>query len=177
MIVQLFAQPYDCDATGFYFETYEEYQEKAEKNVNRLGQKVEEYEFQFVDGSEWSHGQTALDAMKLETFLNIANTWDADKIKILEIVLHFEGAQAISHLDDESEIEDYVDECIIRVEDDEDSLYYSILEDYYPDLMKQLESMNCLCYFDYKSFLQDNMNSSSFERLDGIGWVYFENTR
>ncbi|UWR77120.1 antirestriction protein ArdA [Phaeobacter inhibens] len=47
---QLHAQPYDLDAIGFYFESLEEYANKASKNCNGFGDPVEEYEIQFVDG-------------------------------------------------------------------------------------------------------------------------------
>jgi hypothetical protein len=46
--MQLFANPYDTSATGFYFETAEEY---AERYVARL--PVEEYEIEFIDGDGW----------------------------------------------------------------------------------------------------------------------------
>lgn len=45
-----YANPYDLCATGFYFDTYEEYLEKSEKHVNNYGEPVEEYEIQFIDG-------------------------------------------------------------------------------------------------------------------------------
>ncbi len=51
-MTQLFAQPYDISATGFYFESIEEYQEKAGKNLNDYGEPVEEYEIQFIDGED-----------------------------------------------------------------------------------------------------------------------------
>lgn len=48
----LYAQPYDISATGFYFDTLEEYEQKAAKNRNDFGGIVEEYELQFIDGEE-----------------------------------------------------------------------------------------------------------------------------
>jgi len=47
---QLHAQPYDTSANGFYFESLEEYADKASKNRNAYGEPVEEYELQFIDG-------------------------------------------------------------------------------------------------------------------------------
>jgi len=49
-MTELFAQPYDISATGFYFDSAEDYAEKAAKNFNPYGQIVEEYELQFIDG-------------------------------------------------------------------------------------------------------------------------------
>lgn len=47
---QLHAQPYDITANGFYFESLDDYAEKADSNRNDYGDPVEEYEIQFVDG-------------------------------------------------------------------------------------------------------------------------------
>ena len=43
-MTQLYAQPYDISATGFYFDTLEEYEQKAAKNRNDFGGIIEEYE-------------------------------------------------------------------------------------------------------------------------------------
>lgn len=51
-MTQLYAQPYDFSATGFYFDTLEEYKRKASTNHNQMGFPVEEYEFQFIDGED-----------------------------------------------------------------------------------------------------------------------------
>ena len=51
-MTQLYAQPYDISATGFYFDTLEEYEQKAANNRNHFGQPVEEYELQFIDGED-----------------------------------------------------------------------------------------------------------------------------
>lgn len=47
---QLHAQPYDITANGFYFESLEDYADKAKSNRNDYGDPVEEYEIQFIDG-------------------------------------------------------------------------------------------------------------------------------
>ena len=49
-MTQLFAQPYDISATGFFFETAEEYNQKAKSLRNSYGLPVEEFEIQFIDG-------------------------------------------------------------------------------------------------------------------------------
>ncbi|MEM8597606.1 MAG: antirestriction protein ArdA [Pseudomonadota bacterium] len=46
----LYAQPYDISAEGFAFATAQDYRTKAAALVNRFGQKVEEFEIQFIDG-------------------------------------------------------------------------------------------------------------------------------
>ncbi len=52
MATMLYAQPYDIDAEGFFFETAEDYARKAAGLRNRHGQPVEEFEIQFIDGEE-----------------------------------------------------------------------------------------------------------------------------
>lgn len=51
-MTQLFAQPYDISANGFYFETAEEYAAKAKALRNDYGDPVEEFEIQFIDGDD-----------------------------------------------------------------------------------------------------------------------------
>jgi Antirestriction protein (ArdA). len=48
----LHAQPYDLSATGFYFESMEDYRDQAKANRNAYGAPVEEYEIQFIDGDD-----------------------------------------------------------------------------------------------------------------------------
>ncbi|WP_299624300.1 hypothetical protein [uncultured Tateyamaria sp.] len=50
MTIQLHAQPYDLAATGFCFEDYDDYAQKATKLRNDYGDPVEEFEIQFIDG-------------------------------------------------------------------------------------------------------------------------------
>ncbi len=52
MTVTLYAQPYDQEAGGFYFENLETYKANAVNLKNSYGQKVEEFEIQFIEGSD-----------------------------------------------------------------------------------------------------------------------------
>lgn len=51
-MTRLFANPYDISATGFYFESVEEYNNKTKKACNQMGFPVEEFEIEFIDGEE-----------------------------------------------------------------------------------------------------------------------------
>jgi len=51
MSVTLYAQPYDLDISGFYFEDLSTYKAKAQLVKNSYGETVEEFEIQFIDGS------------------------------------------------------------------------------------------------------------------------------
>ncbi len=78
----LYAQPYDITATGFYFETAEQYATLAAKAVNDYGQKVEEFEIQFIDGEAldttlaeaWGLNQCTFAA-----FLKAADRWNDEE--------------------------------------------------------------------------------------------------
>lgn len=48
----LYAQPYNLDAVGFYFESLEEFETRSENLTDRFGQPVEEFEIQFIDGDD-----------------------------------------------------------------------------------------------------------------------------
>ncbi|HHK5646388.1 antirestriction protein ArdA [Serratia nevei] len=48
----LYAQPYNGDAQGFYFHSFQEYEQKSENLRDRFGNVVEEFELQFIDGSD-----------------------------------------------------------------------------------------------------------------------------
>ena len=82
----LYAQPYDICATGFYFESREEYAAKATKAVNSYGWPVEEFEIQFINGD-------AIDAQlfhalgvhqgSFAAFLDAVEAWsEVDKVKV-----------------------------------------------------------------------------------------------
>ena len=79
MSIQLHAEPYDLDATGFYFSTADEYADKVQKCRNAFGQPVEEFEIQFIDGDSidadlaeaWKINQDNFDR-----FLSVAEDWD-----------------------------------------------------------------------------------------------------
>ena len=63
-MMQLHAQPYDLAATGFNFETAEEYGTKAAALQNDYGEPVEEFEIQFEPyclGKTTDPGQTGRD--------------------------------------------------------------------------------------------------------------------
>jgi hypothetical protein len=81
--LRLFAQPFDLCASGFYFDTFEEYKAKAAKHVNSYGQPVEEYEIDLIDGKAL---EIALfEAVKpnqstLSAFFLAVDTWDDDEL-------------------------------------------------------------------------------------------------
>lgn len=79
MTTTLFAQPYDISATGFYFDTAAQYEAKAARAVNDYGQKVEEFEIQFIDGEEIDAALASawqIDQSNFGAFLEAVDEWD-----------------------------------------------------------------------------------------------------
>ena len=86
-MTQLFAQPYDITACGFYFESFEEYQHKAAKAVNRYGEPVEEFEIEFIDGEDLDCALAKawqLSQANISSYFQAVEDWDeTEKIKAI----------------------------------------------------------------------------------------------
>ena len=77
-MTQLFAQPYDVSATGFYFETAEDYADKVSTVRNDCGGPVEEFEIQFIDGEDLDAALAktwGLNQANFSPFLDAADEW------------------------------------------------------------------------------------------------------
>lgn len=87
MTLQLHAQPYDLAATGFYFETYEDYAEKSAKLRNDYGAPVEEFEIQFIDGEHIDCDLAkaiGINQANLKQYLDAVEDWeDHDKTLVI----------------------------------------------------------------------------------------------
>lgn len=86
-MTQLHAQPYDLSATGFYFESLEEFQAKATKARNAYGAPVEEFEIQFIDGEDIDCALAkawAIHQADIGPYFDAVDGWeDHDKIKLI----------------------------------------------------------------------------------------------
>lgn len=81
--MQLYANPYDIDATGFYFHTLEEYNAKAKVNFNRYGQFVEEYMIDSLDGTLLElelASAIGLAQYNFAAYLEACDEWSDDEI-------------------------------------------------------------------------------------------------
>lgn len=86
-MTKLYAQPYDISATGFYFDSEEEYEELSKDNRNEYGLLVEEYEIQFIDGERIDAelvNSFGLNQTNLGTFFEVVEDWeDPEKIRLV----------------------------------------------------------------------------------------------
>lgn len=75
----LFAQPYDISASGFYFDSADQFTAKSIAATNDYGDPVEEFEIQFIDGADidcelaraWGLNQSNFAA-----FFDAVDNWD-----------------------------------------------------------------------------------------------------
>lgn len=81
-MTQLHAQPYDLAATGFFFESFEDFKVKAKTNRNDYGAPVEEYEIQFIDGEEIDCAlatATGINQVTIKRYFEIVDDWSDDE--------------------------------------------------------------------------------------------------
>ena len=83
----LHAQPYDLAASGFYFDSAESYAAQAATLRNDYGQRVEEFEIQFIDGETLDaqlFAALSVNQANLGAFFEAVAAWDDDqKIKTI----------------------------------------------------------------------------------------------
>lgn len=78
-MTKLHAQPYDLAASGFYFETAEEYDTKAAALRNDYGDRVEEFEIQFIDGEHLDcelAKAISINQANLVQYLSAVDAWE-----------------------------------------------------------------------------------------------------
>lgn len=80
-MITFFAQPYDISATGFYFDSFDDYQAKARTARSDHGQPVEEFEIQFIDGDDIDCAFAeafGINQANIARFIELADGWDDD---------------------------------------------------------------------------------------------------
>ncbi|GAB5447391.1 antirestriction protein ArdA [Gymnodinialimonas sp.] len=148
-MTQLHAQPYDLSATGFYFGSLEEYQNKAAKLRNDYGQPVEEFEIQFIDGEAIDAALAdvlGLYQASMGAYLDAVDEWSKDE-KLRAIIAIGECGYAFEiGKDDPSELE--VDIYHLA------SMRALAIESVEKGIMGDIPD-NLLGYFDYEALARD----------------------
>lgn len=162
----LHAQPYDLSATGFYFESAEEYAEKASALRNGFGQPDEEFEIQFIDGD-------AIDAVlvsalglhqgEVAAVFEKIDEWDYHQKRTVIIAVGESGYQASwSDCDPES-----VEVDLYQVEGLRELAEQFVDEGLFGDIPKALEF-----YIDYDAIACDLAVEYSETVIAGERFVY-----
>jgi antirestriction protein len=162
----LYAQPYDLAATGFYYESADEYAAKAGALRNDYGQPVEEFEIQFIDGE-------TIDAQLFEAlginqcnhgdFFAAVEDWiDEQKVRVI-IALQEGGNRFVFGVDDPDEIE--VD--VYEVDTLSDLAMQFVEEGLFGTIPKAIEN-----YLDYDAIARDLAMDYGMTTIDGTRYAY-----
>lgn len=162
----LFAQPYDISATGFYFETAEDYAAKARTCRNDFGQPVEEFEIQFIDGEAIDAALARafeLNQANLARFFEIVEDWDENgKIRFILAV----GECGYGFNPDNVEPDDF-DVDLYRVDSLRDLAVEFIEEGLFGDIPERLNR-----YLDFDAIAHELAADYSESMIAGERLVY-----
>ncbi len=127
-----FANPYDLEATGFYFSEQDEFDEKYSKNLNRFGQPVEEYSIEFIDGTpaemELYEALSDGEYINIDEYYDILNSLDESTLIAMIFLINqfgYEKDEALAAAEDvylyEGRAKDWIEE---HVEDNYSPEYF-----------------------------------------------------
>jgi len=166
MTVTLYAQPYNRDARGFYFEDLKTYKANAANLKNSYGQPVEEFEIKFIDGSDLycafakAYG---VNQANLAQFYDAIEDWDDDE-KIRFIIAVGEcGYSFDTSKDHPSDFE--ID--LYEAENMRD-----FAENYAGDWLLCDVPENLKCYIDYEALARDLAVDYCETTIAGNRFVY-----
>lgn len=157
----LYAQPYNMDAQGFYFHSYEEYETKSENLRDRFGNVVEEFEIQFIDGDD----AELFEACGINQS-NLATWFDdiEDKDENEKIALYFLTGELGYTLD---QAMDKVEDVIIYEGDAKEAA-----EELFDECYAHTIPENLHFYFDMDKFARDLEIGGDFNEFNFNGTTY-----
>lgn len=165
-MTQLYAQPYDISANGFFFETAEEYQTKAAKLRNDAGFPVEEFEIQFIDGDDIDADlfkALAVHQGNFAAFLDACDDWSEDeKIRVVIAV-----GEAGYSFDLKSGSPDDFDMDIYEMDNLRELAYSFVDEGLFGDIPERIQH-----YLDYDAIARDLGMDYSEIRIAGKNLIY-----
>ena len=158
----LYAQPYNIDATGFYFHDADDYRTKSEGLRDCYGSPVEEFEIQYIDGDDAQLFEACgINQCNLDQWFDDIETLD-DREKV---ALYYLTADAGCTLDNAMDKID--DVCLYegRLQEAAEELFDEIYAHDIPESIR--------CYIDYEKFARDcEMGGDMTEFLfDGTTWT------
>lgn len=158
----LHANPYNLDASGFYFESVEEFTNKSEALRDRFGNPVEEFVIIFIEGDDPALFEACrIDQTNLDTWFDtIEDLQDYEKAALyyLRDCIGYSLSDALDKLDDVSLYEG-------RLIDAAEELFD---ECYLQDVPEAVRN-----YIDYAAFARDcELNGDMYEfDLNGTDWT------
>lgn len=166
MTLLFYAQPYDISAEGFYFRDAEEYERQAETLTNRYGDKVEEFEIQFIDGEEIDAALSkawGLNQANFAAFIEAAEDWDEEQ-KIRVIIAVGECGYGLEQVADDPDSVEIDIHHLVSLKD----LAESFVDDgLYGEVPKSLQY-----YIDYDAIARDLSVEYSETEIAGQRLIY-----
>ena len=139
-----YAQPYSLDAIGFYFDTLEDYNEKAASLKDRWGNLVEEFEIQYVDGDDSElFNSISISQSNMARWFDDVEPLNENEKAALYYLVSVVGYNLSSALDKIDEVTLYDG----RLEDAAEELFDECYAHEIPENLRN--------YIDYKSFARD----------------------
>ncbi len=165
-MTQLYAQPYDISATGFYFEAVDEFTAKAANLRNAYGQPVEEFEIQCIDGDCIDcelFDALSVNQCNLDGFFDATDNWsDDDKIKAIIAVGECGHSFALG-----SDHPDKFDISLYRIGSLRELAIDFVDEGLFGDIAPSIA-----CYIDYDAIARDLACDYGEVVVDGINYAY-----
>lgn len=158
-MTRLYANPYSIDFNGFYFETVEEYNEKA-KTI-----PTEEYEIEFIDGEEIDYHlfkSLRVHQGNFGAYLDACDEWTEDqKRRVIIACYHGYGFDFDKNRPDDIEVEIYEADCMKDLAEQfvEEGLFGEI-----PESIRY--------YLDYDLIARDLEADYSTAEIAGVRLVY-----
>ncbi len=166
MSISLYAQPYDLSATCFYFCSAEEFKAKSSALKNIHGDQVEEFEIQFIDGSDLDHAFAkafSLYQSNISAFFEIIERWeDWQKICFIIAVGECGYSYDVNTLGPNDYDVDIYAETSLR-----ELVEQFVQEGLYGDIPAPLAS-----YIDYEAIARDLSVDYSETIIAGIQYTY-----
>ncbi len=164
--IKLHAQPYDISASGFYFRSLEEYEQKSTNHKNDYGDEVEEYEIQFIDGDDLDcdlFKALSVHQGNFNHYFTACEDWDDDqKIKVIIAV-----GEAGYSFDPESDDPDDFDIDLYELDTLRDLAEQFIDEGFFGEIPE-----NIRFYLDYDAIARDLGMDYTEIRLNGTNYIY-----
>lgn len=160
---ELFAQPYDMDAKGFYFKDIEEYDRKRRALRSAFGQIVEEFEIQFIDGDDIDCALAkafGINQANLERYFSASKDWDDDQ-KTRYIIAVGEGGYSDDTQPDDLDIDIY------EIDSMKELAEQFVEEGLFGEIPERLRF-----YLDYDLIARDLQADYSETEIAGTRYVY-----
>lgn len=158
--MKLFAQPLNPDASGFYFESNEDFNEKAPGVRDSFGGPIEEFEIQFIDGDQEDcdlFNACKISQADLELWFDKIEPLDTDTKAALFYAVNNIGYSLADALD--------------KVDDGDVKIAEQTLEDAAAELLDDCYSVpeGLESYIDYEKFAHDCQLGGDMAEFDFAG--------